>query len=211
MRLRDVTLVGLRLIAVWIACNDIVQFTWSFYVIVSLLLGDSRGVGGAGWGFVMAQSIGFSLRFLVVAVPLFIYAPRLADWICRDVAENDRGSATGVLGAGSLYHVACMVTGIWLLSCAIAPGTRALASLVSQGGMTLRGNQDSVAAMCQAVLLLVFGVSLIFGSRGLSRLLVSLGHDPDNVPAQQFSLRLLLALVIGTALLLFAMRVLLVR
>ncbi|MCL4203964.1 MAG: hypothetical protein KJ000_15795 [Pirellulaceae bacterium] len=211
MRLRDVTLVGLRLIAVWIACNEIFQFGWTLYVIVSLLLGDSRGVGGAGWGFVMAQSIGFSLRFLIVAVPLFIYAPRLADWICRDVADNDRGSATGVLGAGSLYHVACIVTGLWFLSCAIAPGTRALAPLVSQGGLSLRGNEVGVASLCQAVIFLVFGVSLIFGSRGLSRLLASLGHDPDNVPAQQFSLRLLLALVIGTALLLFAMRMLLVR
>ena len=104
-----------------------------------------------------------------------------------------------------------MVTGLWLLSCAIAPGMRALALLVSQGGMALRANVDSVAALSQSVVFLVFGVSLIFGSRGLSRLLASLGHDPDNVPAQQFSLRLLLALVIGAALLLFAMRALLLR
>jgi len=211
MRLRDLALVGLRLIAVWIVCNDIVHFAWTFYIIISLLLGDSLGVGGAEWGFVLAQPIGFALRLVLVAVPLFIYAPRLADWICRDVAHDGQGPATGALGAGSLYHVACIVTGLWLLSCAIAPGMRVLASLVSQGGMTLRGNEDKVAALSQSVVFLVFGVSLIFGSRGLSRLLASLGHDPDNVPAQQFSLRLLLALVIGVAVLLFALRALLVR
>ena len=42
----------------------------------------------------------------------------------------------------------------------------------------------------------------MFGSRGLARFLADLGYDSEKTPAQQFSLRFLLVLIAGFALLL---------
>ena len=51
-----------------------------------------------------------------------------------------------------------------------------------------------------------FGLALIFGSRGIARFFASLGHDPDNVPAQQFGIRAILVLVVCVAVVLGLIR-----
>jgi len=98
------------------------------------------------------------------------------------------------------------LTGLWLLARAIRPGVRALVELVAQGSSNLFPDPPIVAQLAEAALLVIVGIVLVFGSRGLSRFLASLGHDPENIPAQQFSLRLLLGIVIGFALLLIVLR-----
>jgi len=207
MRFRDLALVGLRLLAIWLACSALFVLTSLFYFAADMLFGGMSSPAGGSWAAsgVLSQLIICSLH-VVVAGLLFVYAPRLADWICRDVSDAQDARPVITLGAGDLYHVGCFLTGLWLLARAIRPGVRALVELVAQGSSNLFPDPPIVAQFAEAALLVIVGIVLVFGSRGLSRFLASLGHDPENIPAQQFSLRLLLGIVIGFALLLIVLR-----
>jgi len=189
MRLRDLTLIVLRLIAVWLGCWTVIR---SEFLLIGYLPFATLPPP-ASW--IMGQLTIHALQ-LLIAAGLFLASPRLADWICRDVADAPLTSAPG---AGDLYHLACFAMGLWMLVQAIQPGARALGSLIFEGSAGFRVDMQTAIRLCHSGILVVFGLALIFGSRGLSRFLASLGHDPDNVPAQQFSLKLLVALVTAAA------------
>jgi hypothetical protein len=195
MRLRDLTLIVLRLIAVWLGCWTVIR---SEFLLIGYLPFALPAT------YIPIQLTIHAMQILIAA-GLFLASPRLADWICRDAADGPLSSAPG---AGDLYHIACFVMGLWMLVQAIQPGAQALGSLISRGNATLLLDTQTVVGLCHSGILVLFGLALIFGSRGLSRFLASLGHDPDNVPAQQFSLKLLVALVTASALLLLTMRLL---
>jgi hypothetical protein len=69
-------------------------------------------------------------------------------------------------------------------------------------------SSNVVSNLVHALLLVLFGGALIFGARGAARFLNSLGYDPDSVPAQQFSLRVILSIVVGCAVVLGVIRLL---
>jgi len=210
MRFRDLAIVGVRLLAVWLACSALFILTNLSYFLAEVLFGSSGSMAGGGLaaGGLLSQLNVCSLQ-VVIAALLFVYAPRLSDWICKDLASSDEAEPVMTLGAGDLYHVACLLMGLWLLARAIRPAVRAIVELVAQGSSNLFMSRQVVGELSEATLLVLLGVVLMFGSRGLSRFLASLGHDPENIPAQQFSLRLLLGIVIGFALVLIVLRALL--
>jgi hypothetical protein len=98
------------------------------------------------------------------------------------------------------------VLGAYCIVRAISPSAHAITALMRPTIPTIPA--DSVARLIEAVLYIALGLSLMLGSRGFSRFLHSLGHDPDKAPAQQVGLRFILIFIVGVAILLGAVRIL---
>ncbi len=109
------------------------------------------------------------------------------------------------VGPGDVYRVACFVAGVCFLVHTAEPASRLVASLM-QSGPSKRLSPQEVADSMATMVYAVAGVILVFGSRRIGELLSNLRYDPNTVPQQQFSLAILLVLVLLFALILGTIR-----
>jgi hypothetical protein len=138
----------------------------------------------------------------LAAILLFLFAPWLARRICGDLKPETSPNPIATLGAGDAYRIGSFLMGLYVLVQAISQVVQGTVRMARHAYLST----DTVAPFVEAVILAAFGIALVFGARGLARFLDSLGYDPQDVPAHQFSLRFLLLLVVVCAVIVFIIR-----
>jgi len=204
MTLRELTMVGLRIVAIWIGVSALTVLPSLAYGIAELVTGGMSRFGGVRESWLMVGSpLLVGVLHAGIGVVLFVMAPRLARSVSRGSDPDFEPAKVKSIRPGDLYHIAAFLMGIYVLVRSISPGARAAVAMVDR-----TAGAAYAALLVEAVVFLAFGAALILGGRGIAAFFASLGHDPDNVPAQQFSMRVILAVVIGTAILLGIIRAL---
>jgi hypothetical protein len=204
MTLRELTLVGLRIVAIWMVVSALTVLPTLAYGIVEIATrGTSRFRGIGGSWIIVGGPLFVAMTRAGIGVLLFVLAPRLTRLVCGDRGPDCEPAKVESIRAGDLYHVAAFLMGIYVLVRAVSPGVRALVAMVEQADRT-----RYVASLVESIVLLVLGGALVLGARGAAAFFGNLGYDPDNVPAQQFSVRVVLFAIVGIAVLLVAIRAL---
>lgn len=187
--------VTLRILGLWYLFTSLntLTTTVSFYV--------SGGWGSAGaemTSFAIAQGVSIAVQ-VAIGLGLILGAPSVAARFYRE--EADAGESQVRVGPGDIYHTACFVLGAFVLINTAAPlGRLVIARFrgIAQGW--LANDLFTVVVHTTA------GILLIFGSRRISELLLSLRHDPESVPKQRLSVSNLLTLIVFLGLLIGTIR-----
>jgi hypothetical protein len=192
MSLRELATVALRLAALWLIISTIAFLPAVAYSVVRY--SQMGATSSSAMAAVLTSLCAAGGRF-VLGVILFALSSRIADFVCRGIGEES--GRIEVIRPGHLYHIATFLMGVFVVTQSLGPAARSLVAYASQTA----GIQNA-AELVQFLLALGFGAGLMLGSRGLARFFANLGYDPDNVPAQQFSVRTILLIVIAIAILL---------
>lgn len=187
--------VTLRILGLWYLFTSLntLTTTVSFYV--------SGGWGSAGaemTSFAIAQGVSIAVQ-VAIGLGLILGAPSVAARFYRE--EADAGESQVRVGPGDIYHTACFVLGAFVLINTAAPlGRLVIARFrgIAQGW--LANDLFTVVVHTTA------GILLIFGSRRISELLLSLRHDPESIPKQRLGVSNLLTLIVFLGLLIGTIR-----
>jgi hypothetical protein len=138
---------------------------------------------------------------LALSIALIRWAPIIAGRFYPSDAQAPEASTR--FSAGDIYHTVCFVLGAYLL----------VQGSVSWGNLTVAafsagsGHQLASAALT-AIVYTASGLLLVLGARRIGQLVSSLKHDPESIPQQQFSLKLLLTIAVLVAVVLGVLRML---
>ncbi|MCI0333153.1 MAG: hypothetical protein L0228_08020 [Planctomycetes bacterium] len=186
--------VALRILGLWLLASTIstVTFMASWYVA------DGGATGGVGLNYLVSTGA-YAVVQSALGIALIRWAPNIsARFYPSDVQESEPQIH---VGPGDIYHTACFVLGVYLL----VLGVDFSGKLAIEGLSTGWGNQLASAAV-SAIVYTASSLLLIFGSRRIGQLVSNLQYDPDSIPQQQFSLRLLLIITVLVAVILGVIR-----
>ena len=187
MTLRDLTTVALRILALGLMFSALGLLVTLAYVIVEISIGGPS----SPWNRQIVPSLygtGFAAFVRAcIGCALFVFASRVARLICRGVHTDEATALITSIGAGDAYHIATFVMGVYFVARAVSPSALAIVGMMRAGVPT--ASSGAAASALEAILYIAIGLGLILGSRGIARSFAALGHDPDNIPAQQISLR----------------------
>lgn len=207
LRILQLTTVGLRLMAIWLLCSVVVAASRAVPSVAYYVLGGAAS-GLPKMGPTLAVTILAPLATNIgLATILYIYAPRIARRILPAWPLEDDAPRFAGITSGDLYHIAAFLLGVWVLVQAAKPSAVTAVTLMDRQPGTA-WPRESVVALAEALILLVAGGILVFGSRGLAKFLDGLRHEADGTPAQRFSLALLIAITVGIAMVLALIRLL---
>lgn len=197
---RALTIILLRLLG-------IAQICFSLDGLV-FVLGQSQmfravTIGGPWHG--LGISVLALVSRMIIGVILIVIAPQLARLISPDPDHGVEDVSERAIHAGDIYQIAVFVLGIILMLQAVRPVFSAAADRMQQGVYSA----DTAAALVSAVVRAVAGVALMLGAKGVGNCLQSLGETTERSPTQQFTVGLLLAIVLGCALAFGMLRILL--
>jgi hypothetical protein len=196
MTARQLMEVALRVLGVWFVVHAVIS---GAQAIASMNL--------------ILPATGFSLSAYLIAVEavaavqlglglvLVFGGPRIASHFYRD--EPVANHVPSRIGPGDLYHVASYLLGVYFL----VQGLEACAAIAFR---LLSGKVPSnlrAYPEMAAIISTVSGLLLIFGARRIAEMLSLLRHDPDSLPRQQFSLKLLLGITFAIAMVLGLYRI----
>jgi hypothetical protein len=193
--------VALRILGMWYVFASIVGLAST--VASWQLIAGSIGGQNVG-GYVLLEALILAVQ-LAMSVALIRWAPAIAarfypaDSSLPD-AENPESRLR--VGPGDVYHTACFVLGAYLLVQGVKSAGEMTIGAVSFGS---QANQLARAAVI-AIVDTASGLLLIFGSRGIAQFLSNLRYDPDSIPRQQFSIKLLLIITFIVAVILGVIR-----
>jgi hypothetical protein len=194
MQARLLLEVALRLLGLWLVFQSIVGLV-TFLTILPSLLGNSPAAAN------YAASAGISIfANAVIGVFVIWMAPRIAAFFYPLQAGEPEVSLG--IGPGDLYHIACFILGIYF----VVHGLLMTAQ-------TMLGMSTGMAADRLLRTFLTFsiyvgsGLFLVFGGRRIAEWMAAIKYDPDSVPKQQFSIRLLLIVTLVVALILGIVRI----
>ncbi len=211
MKFIDLVAVILRLLAIWMFITA---------AISSLNAADAlfAAIWSIGWrlSFVGVQQAALASHlviaglYMLTAVVFFFLAPRIARRICLGLDSAAATVDITRIRAGQAYHIAMIVTGIVVL-CDTFPviGEAVARYIVVNGRITNRPAILSPFLIIQFLVIVArvaVAILLIVSSKQIGSWLASLRYDPDNVPAQRVSLRVLLFLVVVSAIILLLVR-----
>lgn len=196
-----ITLV-IRLMAVWLFLSTLRSLLLGLYGLLQVF---SPGFGSGPFPQRMLVDAGLTtgiglMVIIAISIALFLFAPWIARFMTRREGSKEGSIVFQSVGPGDLYHIACFALGIYVYVNAVDPLVHALFGFLTEPSLALQNH--TVAMLIEGVILLAVGTGLVFGARGIARFLGRLGHDPGDIPAQQFSLRVILIVVVGIAILL---------
>ncbi len=200
MTLRELTTVGLRILAVVcivVMVSNIPSEAFQVYLMMT------RPGGVSVPRELLIAQIVPEVVALGVAVILFVTAPFVARLVCWGLENGGESSRIETIRAGDLYHIGAFLAGVYALVRATGPASRAIVAM-----MELSTFQSYAPELTEAIVLVVVAGALILGAKGLAAFVSSLGHDPNKVPALQFSVRVVLFATAGIAILLVVIRAL---
>jgi hypothetical protein len=186
--------VALRVLGIWFLLSSIVTMTpMASYYLANVSLG--------GLGVLISYGVAFVVQ-LALGVMLIRWAPSMAARFYPLDADEPEPQIR--VGPGDIYHTACFVLGVYLLVLGVeSSGRWAVGALPTSFGM--QGSQLANIAV-SAIVYTASGLLLIFGSRRIGQWMSNLRYDPDSIPQQQFSLKLLLIITGVVAVILGAIR-----
>ncbi len=212
MKIAEIATVVIRLVALWmivhVAGTLLTNVAW---MVILVIQGGPAGISSINSQFIgLSVYVAAALVYVGAAVALFLLAPRVGRLISRSQDAASTSIDVTRIGAGQAYHIATFVTGVILVTTAIRPAAQGVAGLLTTsaairwaGGV---GGAYGLVNMVEAVTRAAFGVFLMFGAKQIAFWMASLRYDPDNVPNQRISLRLLLVLATVIAVVLILMR-----
>ena len=185
--------VALRVLGVWLFFSAIsgLMSLVSFYLTSGTLPGATS--------YVVASAVSIFVQSLMSGA-LILGAPRLAERFYPRKAEEQELRIA--VGPGDVYRTACFVLGAYFLVRTAEPAGRLVGADFSDIVWQPRQLADALTAMVYAA----SGLLLVLGSRKISEMLSRLGYDPDTIPAERFSIVILLSLLVLFAILLGAIR-----
>jgi len=133
------------------------------------------------------------LAMLSAGLFLLLRAPRIAAKTYPEARAESEPLRFGAIGAGDLYRITSFGIGIVFVVFALAAAGRAAVGLALDSSASW-SNRDITDLATFAVYGLS-GLVLVFGSRQIGTWMATLRYDPDTIPAQQFSLRMLLIVI----------------
>lgn len=188
--------VTLRILGLWYLFTSLNNLTTtvSFYMSG----GWDSSAGDQMTNYAIAQGVSIAVQ-IAIGLGLIFGAPSVAARLYRE--ETDAGESPVRVGPGDIYHTACFVLGAYVLINTAAPVGR----LVSA---RFRGLEQGWLAndFFTVIVHTTAGLLLIFGSRRISELLLSLRHDPESVPKQRLGVSNLLTLIVFLGLLIGTIR-----
>lgn len=133
------------------------------------------------------------LALLSVGFFLFRRAPRIAAKMYPEALAESEPLRFGAIGAGDLYRITSFGIGIVFVVFALAAAGRAAVGLALQSSFS--GSMREIDDLATATVYGLSGLVLTFGSGQIGTWMATLRYDPDTIPAQQFSLRMLLIVI----------------
>lgn len=193
MTARQLMEVALRVLGVWFVAQAV--FDTAQWAASYSFFPGTMGVTQAAF-FAAAVIVGAVQ--LALGIALIFVASRIANrFYANEPAAEGAPSRIGLsqIGPGHLYHVASYLLGAYFLvygiQAAAALAIRAMSSSVPADQMATPGTT--------AVVYIGSGLLLIFGARRIAEMLSLVRYDPDSIPQQQFSLKLLLGITVAAA------------
>ena len=169
-------------------------------------LQQSAGGPQAAWYMVWMVSYATTpIVRAIVGFVLLVSAPRIGSWFYPHRSEETEPPNAASVGAGDVYRVASFLLGAYMLVLAVPPAAR-VATVLMGDSRTGPGGYGFLPDLVQACVFSVCAVGFMFGASGIAQLLERLRYDPEKVPPRQFSLRLLLLILVGVALILGLIR-----
>jgi hypothetical protein len=205
MTLRELTVAILRILAIAMLC-------WASMLFATLVVGIAQyfmlaGITPTQWNPAVAGVIAQCVTcfsYAVVGIALFLLAPRLAQLVVRDEPLNQSQVDISTIRPGHLYQIAA-----FLLGCVLV--TKGMADALSHVHYLIRrpsgvGGMYSTPMIVAGIVYAIGGCFLMFGAGKLADFLGRFRYDPDQLPSQQMSVRLILAVVVLGAILLGVIR-----
>ena len=183
--------IALRVLGLWFFFTSIVTLTTIVTVSFSI-------PGPTGY---LRGAAATNVAQFVIGILLVYFAPAMSAWFYPSVAQSEAPRVA--VGPGDIYRAACFVLGAYLLVSASRPAALLLDAVLS--------GESLGRAAAEVMTLVVYagsGLLLVFGSRPIAEMLSNLRYDPDTIPKQQFSLALLLTVIVVVAIALGAFRML---
>lgn len=134
-----------------------------------------------------------ALAMLSAGMFLLLRAPRIAAKTYPEARAEGEPLHFGAIGAGDLYRITSFGIGIVFVIFALAAAGRAAVGLSLQSSFS--GSMREIDDLATATIYGLSGLVLTFGSRQIGAWMATLRYDPDTIPAQQFSLRVLLIVI----------------
>jgi hypothetical protein len=186
--------VALRLLGFWFLFDSIVNTVTS----AAWYMAAAGAVGGFE-AYYLSRLGAYLAVTLPLSLVLIRWAPNIA--IRFYPVDLQISEPQARIGPGDLYHTACFALGAYLLVRGIEfTGQLAIAAVTSRGELS----NMAVGAMIYTL----SGLLLIFGAREIGQFFTNLRYDPDSIPQQQFSLKLLLIITVAVAVILVVIRAL---
>jgi hypothetical protein len=193
---RLLTEVGLRLIGLWYVFAAIESVVNSASYVLHGYLNQST----ANYSFAGATiAVVVAMAKLAMAVFIIYLAPAIAARFYP--TESEPVDAKPAIGPGDVYHTACFVLGAYFL---VQGGAMAIPFVAQLVTGSVRGIPTEYAG-AMFLVHTVSGLLLIYGARPIAEFIGSIRHDPDSIPNQQLSLKMLLivtgivAVILGVA------------
>lgn len=161
----------------------------TFIPNIAFLLFPSIQIPNRAENLTVAVTV-FGLQF-AASLAFFFTAPALAARLYPDTATVEEPNRAAI-GRGDLYRVASFALGIYVLVQATAPFGR----LITAGLRVAPKPVNLAGDVFNAFVLSAAGVLLIFGAQPIATFFANLRYTPETIPNQQFSLRLLFALIV---------------
>lgn len=189
--------VALRVLGIWFLCMAIMDASTSIWYLSAVFGQSSRPFGFYG---LIYFGISVAIR-LAIGIALIRWAPGISARFYPADRPSEEQRTT--VSPGDIFHTACFVLGAYLL----VQGT------VSALGMSrsMSGADFVIHFALAAAVYGAGGLFLIFGARRIGEFLAGLRYDPESIPKQQFSLRLLLIVVGVVAVVLGVVRMISMR
>lgn len=173
--------VALRVLGLWFLLNSVVTMTeTASWHLANVLAGGSD----VGTHFLVLSGVAVAVQ-LALGVMLIRWAPGMAARFYPPDAEKPEPQIR--VGPGDIYQTACFVLGVYLL----VRGVESVGRLAI-GALSFSPGPQLASVAVSAMVYTASGLLLIFGSRRIGQLVSNLRYDPDSIPQQQFSLKLLL-------------------
>jgi len=205
MAARQVLTVALRVMALWFMFWAIEASSTAIASMSVLLLpGVRESVSIPRVPILATTLIPIFVRF-ILGVGLLVYSSRIASRLYPELGEAGQQVKFGSVGAGDVYRIASFLLGVYVLLEAVRPAVHGFVALIQYE----RSRTIPVHAIPDLVVACVFvlaGLFLIFGARRVAEVFENVRYDPNTIPAQQFSLRLLLLVILICAALLGMIR-----
>jgi hypothetical protein len=193
--------VALRVLGVWLFFSAVSSLTSLVSFYLTNVPGLSPGMLSYNMMSYFVTSTASFFMELLMSGALIFAAPRIAARFYPRKAEDQELRVA--VGPGDVYRTACFVLGAYFLVRTAEPAGRLVGAGLS-GRVFFQASQ--LADALTAMVYVASGILLVFGSRKISQLLSNLRYDPDTIPAQRFSLAVLMILLFLCAIVLGVIR-----
>jgi hypothetical protein len=188
--------VALRILGLWLLFSALPGLASS----VPWFIGEAFATSGGKFHYLASTGISFIVQALLGLVALY-WAPNISARFYPSDIEAPQSPIR--IGPGDFYHTACFVLGVYFLVRGAVAGGQAATTALAEGS-----RNSATLIFVSGLVFATFGLFLVFGAGRIGQFISSIQYDPDSIPRQQFSLKLILIVTVLIAVMMGVIRVL---